>query len=39
MQVVVQQAQKAQAGGECDGTLDGLEDRDGPQRPSGCDGV
>jgi hypothetical protein len=39
MQVLVQQAQKAQAGGECDGTLDGLEDRDGPQRPPRCDGV
>jgi hypothetical protein len=32
MQVLMQQAQKTQAGGERDATLDGLEDRNGPQR-------
>jgi hypothetical protein len=39
VQVVTQQAQKPQAGGERDGALGGLENRDGPQRPPPGDGM
>jgi hypothetical protein len=39
MQILMQQAQKTQAGGQRGGALDGLEDRDRPQRPAPRDGM
>jgi hypothetical protein len=39
VQVLAQQTQQTQAGGQRDGALGGLENRDRPQRPPPGDGV